>query len=258
MFVSSYSIALSSVAILVSYSPALLFPNFPFGITEISIIWRIPHSKPGDADHMRGALTCLTPLPQITESFSKVRVLPPWQEEPLICPSHPRLLLLPVINFISIAFHPSPTCVDVFNKMWNEIHVHSVPYYPATYQGNTESWHGTQGGILHASVPPTQSRAVGKKRRERTWFWNYWLCWKSTKSRYSITTYFIFSSNKKKKMLSLYLLISQCLILCSLLFQCCVIFSVKIFQLRLWLDSAHLSQGFHSIKIIAGSCLKWE
>lgn len=161
-------------------------------MTEIYFIWRILYRKPGDADHMRGALPCLTSSPQITECLWKVRVHPPWQEEPLICPSHPLTALIGRNKFISIAFHPSPTCVDVFNKMWNEIRVHSVPYYPATYQGNTESWHRTQGGILHASVPPTQSRTIWKERRGRMWFWIYWLCSKSTKSRYSIATYIWF------------------------------------------------------------------
>ncbi len=171
-------------------------------MTEISFIWRILHSEPGDVDPIRRSLPRLTPSPQITESFRKVRVHSPWQEEPLICPHTPQTALIARNKFIYIVFHPSPTCVDVFNKMWNEIRVHSVPYYPVTYQGNTESWHRTRGGILHASVPPTQPRTVRKERRWRTGFWNYWLCSKSIESRYSVATYFIFSTHLQKTSLS--------------------------------------------------------
>ncbi len=53
---------------------------------------------------MRGALPRLTPSPQITESFRKVRVHSPWQEEPLICPSHPLTALIARNTFLSIVF----------------------------------------------------------------------------------------------------------------------------------------------------------
>lgn len=230
---------LISVAILVSYFPALLFPNFPFEMTKIFFIWRISQAWPFHA---------WPDLPQITESFSKVHVLPPWQEEPLICPSHPLIALIAHNTFTSTTFYPSPTCVDVFNKMWNEIRVHSVPYYPASYQGNTESWHRTQGGILHASVPPTQSRVEDRKNK----ILKLLTLLKITIPRYSITIYLKFSSNKIKNVLSFFLFLNAYNSFIATVFQWCGIFS------RLWLDSAHFSQGLYSFKIIAGSCLKWE